>query len=216
MGLRAAQAGLATVVRADSRWLCATIAVMAGGPRRLNPAERRLRSAFLRGAELDLEGACVAIRADVVAGLLTRVVDRAAHPRAALRLRNAMIVGRLDIRQADIAVPVLLTGLTFTDVVDLTDARTAGVALIGCVLPGLYARLLEVRGDLDLTRCTVTGPVDVRDARISGSFTLDGATLGDSGTEEHALAAARITVAGDLSARDGFTAQAEFGSPRRP
>src|SRR5262249_26301061 len=146
------------------------------------------------------------VRADVVADLLMRAVDRAAHPRAALRLHNATIVGRLDVRQADVAVPVLLAGSTFTEVIDLTNARTAGVVLTECVLPGLQARLLEVRGDLDLTRCTITGPVDVCDARIGGSLTIDGSTLRGSATEDHALAAARMTVTGDLSARAGFTA----------
>ena len=103
-------------------------------------------------------------------------------------------------------MPVALTRATFTEVVDLTNARAAGVLLAECVLPGLQARLLEVRGDLDLTRCTITGPVDVCDARIGGSLTLDGSALRGSAIQDHALAAARMTVTGDLSARAGFTA----------
>ena len=177
---------------------------MGGRRDRLDPAERRLQSAFFRGEELDLKDAVV--RADVVADLVTRAVDRAASPRAALRLRNARIVGRLDVRQADVGVPVFLVGVTITDVLDLTNACTAGITLIECVLPGFHARLLEVRGDLNLTRCRITGPADLRDARIGGSLTLDGATLGDSGTPDDALAAARMTVSGDLSGRSGFVA----------
>ncbi|MFI6162711.1 hypothetical protein ACIA59_22530 [Micromonospora haikouensis] len=179
---------------------------MRGRRERLNPAERRLRSAFLHGAELDLAGARDAVRADIVADLLTRAVDQADHPRAALRLRNARIVGRLDARQANVAAPVFLAGVSFTDVVDLTNARTAGVTLVDCVLPGLRARLVEVRGDLDLTGCEVTGAVDLRDARIGGSVTLDRSTLGDPEAGGDALAAARMTVTGDLSARAGFVA----------
>lgn len=179
---------------------------MRGRRGRLNPAERRLAQAFLRGEDLDLGGTSHSVRADVVADLLTRAVDPTAHPRAALRLRNATVVGRLDVRQADVAVPVACAGVTFTEVVDLTYARAAGLALTSCVLPGLQARLLEVRGDLDLTGCTITGPVDVCDARIGGSFTLDGSTLHRSAVEGYALAAARMTVTGDLSARSEFAA----------
>jgi hypothetical protein len=179
---------------------------MRGRRGRLSVAERRLRAAFFRGEELDLGGPSHSVRAEVVADLLTQAIDRAVHPRAALRLCNATIVGRLDVRQADVAVPVSFTDATFTEVVDLTNARVTGVVLSRCVLRGLQARLLEVRGDLNLTECTITGPVDVCDARIGGSFTLDGSTLRGIAVDDDALAAARLIVTGDLSARKGLTA----------
>ncbi|MFY1623713.1 hypothetical protein ACN268_10945 [Micromonospora sp. WMMD735] len=178
---------------------------MRGLRERLNPAERRLRNAFLRGDDLDLGGTTHAVRAEFVADLLTRAVDRTAYPGVALRLRNATVLGRLDVRQADITMPVSITGSTFTHVLDLTNASAANLVLSECTLPGFRARLLQVRGDLDLTRCTITGEVNVCDARIGGSLTLDGSAL-RAAVEGPALAAARMAVTGDLSARAGFSA----------
>jgi hypothetical protein len=185
----------------------AIIDVMRGSRRwRLTSAEGRLRTAFLQGDDLDLGGASHSVRAEVVADLLTRVIDRSVYPRAALRLSNATVVGCLDLRQADVAVQVSIAGSTFTELVDLTNARTVGVVFTGCVMPGLRARLVEVRGDLDLTGCTITGPVEMCDARIGGSLMLDGSTLRSAAGVDPIFSGARMTVAGDLSARADFNA----------
>ncbi|GIG91828.1 oxidoreductase [Plantactinospora endophytica] len=176
-------------------------------------------SAFGRGAEVDLRGSTHPVRAEVLAELLTGGGDRAAGSRAALRLRSARIVGRLDLRHAEITVPVSIGGCSFTDVPELTEARAVNLALTDCDLPGLRARLLHLRGDLVLLNCVVTGPVDLRDAHVGGTVTLNGSRLADlapagdpvfppidPGT---ALAAGRLSVTGNLHARQGFVADGQ-------
>ncbi|MDG4828863.1 hypothetical protein O7627_06030 [Solwaraspora sp. WMMD1047] len=182
--------------------------------RGLTGAERRVTVGFERGEPVDLRDLAEPVRAGVLADLLTGC-ERPG--RAALRLRNARIEGRLDLRNAEVAVPVRFADSTFTDTPCLDDARAASLLFTDCVLPGLRARLLELRGDLVLRGCAVTGPVDLRDARVGGTVNLDGARLAAAGEAVDetraagrgagvALAGARMTVTGNLHARGGFTA----------
>ncbi|MBE1484660.1 hypothetical protein [Plantactinospora soyae] len=187
---------------------------------RWNAAERHVQAAFHRGAEVDLSGTSHPVRASVLAELLAGPADRGTAPRAALRLRSAEIVGRLDLRHVEVTVPVEISSSTFSDVPDLTEARVVNLLLTDCTLPGLRARLLELRGDLALVRCKVARPVDLCDARVGGTVTLDGShvvnpveatseptsTTLEPGT---ALAAARMTVIGNLHARRGFTTEGQ-------
>ncbi|WP_159104717.1 oxidoreductase [Plantactinospora sp. BB1] len=191
---------------------------MRSGSWRWNPAERRVRSAFGGGDEVDLRGTAYPVRAELLVELLTGGADRAGS-RAGLRLRSARIVGRLDLRHAEITVPVSFGGCTFADVPELTEARAVNLVLADCALPGLRARLLELRGDLALLRCVVSGPVDLRDARVGGTVTLNGSRLADRGESAGevfppidpgtALAAGRLTVTGNLHARQGFVADGQ-------
>lgn len=193
---------------------------MTEAPRRLNAVERRIRSAFRRGVEVDLRAEATQVRAAVIADLLTRPVDRAAYPRAALRLQYARIVGPLDLGHVEIPVPVSFKGSTFTDAPDLSGARAVNLLLADCVLPGLQARLLRLDGDLSLQRCEVTGPIDLHEANIGGGLTLDDSHLSrgartpvedrqQSIMSQVTLAGARMTIGGDLHARAGFTAEGQ-------
>jgi hypothetical protein len=199
---------------------------------RWNAAERQVQAAFQRGTEVDLSGTPHPVRASALAELLAGPADRGTAPRAALRLRSAEIVGRLDLRHVEVTAPVEISSSTFTDVPDLTEARVVNLLLTDCTLPGLRARLLELRGDLALVRCAVAGSVDLCDVRVGGTVTLDGsrivnpvgisnestgtatqpgpATEPDTALEPGtALAAARMTVTGNLHARQGFTAEGQ-------
>jgi len=174
-----------------------------------DPAQRRIRAAYERGVTVDLGGvphpARAQVRAEVLADLLTRP---GTPPRAALRLRSARIVGRLDLRDIEVAVPVSFHECVFTDVPELAGARVVDLAFVDCTLPGLSARLIEVRKDVTLTDCTVTGPVDLRDARVGGSVHLDGTRMRCPGRV--VFGADRLTVGGDLTARHGFAADGEL------
>jgi hypothetical protein len=178
---------------------------MRSVPARPTNAERRVRLAFLAGADVDLRG--TEVRAGVLADLLARGVDRSAHPRAALRLANATVRGPLDLRHAEIPVHVSFAGCTFTDALDLTEVRALSVVFLGCSLPGLRARLLDLRGDLALRQCTVTGLVDLRFARVGGDVDFGRTVLRNPSGP--ALAAERLTVAGSFMARHGFTADGD-------
>jgi hypothetical protein len=167
-------------------------------PGDLTAAEKALATAFDTGAWSDAGGA--GIRASVVAALLTRAptgdVDRADGAGTALRLRDAVLTGTLDISYRDVAVPVHLDRCRLEGAPQLTGASTRTWQCTGCELPGLEARLLAVRGDLRLSGSVVTGRTSLENAEISGTLHLSRARLVHPG--ERALSAGGIVVGGGV------------------
>jgi hypothetical protein len=118
------------------------------------------------------------------------------------------ITGTLDLRHADIVAPMSFTRCWFAQPPMLTGALVVELSLTGCCLPGLQAMLLDLRGDFTARSSTVTGEVQLRDARIGGVLDLTGARLSNPG--RHALIADRVTVDGALIASGGFTVEGEL------
>jgi hypothetical protein len=100
------------------------------------------------------------------------------------------------VAHADVAVPVQMHDCLFDDRVEVSGARLANLYLVRCRLPGLRARLVDVRGDVRCEESIIGGSVDLRDARIGGDLVLDRAQLHNPGG--NAIAAARLTVGGSL------------------
>lgn len=169
---------------------------MRRSPHRLTMVEHRVRAGFFTGSEIDLSGRPAAVRASLLADLLSRPVDRMVHPRAALRLRGATVTGRLDVAHADVAIPVHMRDCRFDGPIDVSGARLVSLHLIGCRLPGLQGRLVDVRGDVRCEESVIAGPVDLRDARVGGDLDLDRAQVCNPGG--NAVAAARLVVGGSL------------------
>ncbi|MFC4071495.1 pentapeptide repeat-containing protein [Actinoplanes subglobosus] len=163
---------------------------------RMSAVERRVRAAFHAGVEIAFSAGDPPLPGSVVADLLCRPVDRAEHPRAALRLRGATVIGPIDASDAEITVPVRFRDCRFDAPVDLSGARLADLQFSGCELRDLRARLMAVRGDASLADSTVAGPADLSDVRIGGDLVLERARLRHSGGR--ALAAARLAVGGSL------------------
>ncbi|MFN8074114.1 MAG: hypothetical protein U0Q15_01695 [Kineosporiaceae bacterium] len=174
----------------------------------------RLAAAFRTGTDLDLADA--EVDAGLIAALLVRPPD---HPVAApgeglesarvpaLRLTRAHVVGALDLAFAEVTAPVVLTGCRFDAQPVLTGACTRSLTLDGCTLPGLAARLVQVRGDLRLTGCTVTGTTSLENAEISGSLNLSASRLQVPGGR--ALSAGGMTVGGGVVGRRGLVVDGE-------
>lgn len=186
-------------------------------PGGLSAAEQQLWQGFHSGQELALGdgdardgaswGADRTIRAEIVADLLAGSGNRTKAPRAALRLTGAKVTGVLDLHHLDVGAPILLLGCWFSDVPLLAQARTATLVLGNCLLPGLSARQLEVRGDVDFSHSTVDGEIILQDARIGGVLSLNGARL--SNKDSCVLDADGLTVSGGLTADDRFSATGE-------
>jgi hypothetical protein len=189
-------------------------------PGRLTEPAARVWAAFFTGQEVDLTvegdddpadgrswGPQRTVDAEVLADLLARFADRAAHPRSGLRLVGMKITGTLDLGHSKVTAPMAFVRCCFTQAPTLAGANAVNLALIGCSLPGLQASLLELRGDLACPWSTITGQVQLADAHIGGSLDLAGAEL--SNPEGCALIADRASVNGDLIARGGFTARGE-------
>jgi hypothetical protein len=143
------------------------------------------------GIDLDLDSA------ELTAAELAAAPARGTGP---LRVRGAVVTGRLALVGARIERPVELLGCTFTEVPDLRMAEFGGLALTGCRVPGLQAGNLRVTADLLLNDGFVAdGPVHLQDAHVGGSLRLSTGRL--SGRCGPALVADRIVVEGACYAR---------------
>lgn len=165
---------------------------------RTDPAADAVSRAFATGRPLDLAGA--RIPAALLVGLLAEPARQAAGTIPALRLSGAVIRGQLSLPGASVTALVDLSGCTFDEPVELYAADLAGLRLTGCTFPGLRAANLRVHSELGLQRCTVTGPVELADARVEGPVRLAGSGLG--APDGFALTGVRMVISGVLDARD--------------
>ncbi|MGH4023331.1 MAG: hypothetical protein ACRDRV_01970 [Pseudonocardiaceae bacterium] len=167
----------------------------------MSPAESAadaVRRAFAAGSRLDLAGD------DVPAALLVQLLV-GEHPQhagriPALRLSTAMVRGQLTLPGATVGALVELSGCTFDEPIDLYAADLAGWRLTECALPGLRAANLRVHSELGLERCTITGPVELPDARVEGPLRMAGTSLHTP--TGPALTGIRMVISGVLDARE--------------
>ena len=183
--------------------------------------EDELREAILNGRLVDWRtgdaadddpghGAGWEAQRAVAAALLAELLTNAGGSRRprALRLAGARILGQLDLEATELLCPLLLQGCWFAEPMVLDEARTPALRLPGCHVPGLSARQLTTRGNLELNNgFTATGEVTLLGAHIGGQLDLSGATL--TNPDGRALMAARLTVDEDMFCQEGFTATGE-------
>lgn len=162
-----------------------------------SPADAVCR-AFAAGAELDLAGGEVS--AELLVGLLAGAALQGGGRIPALRLARAVVRGPLELPGATVSALVELTECTFDQPVDLYAADLAGWRFAHCTMPGLRAANVRVRSELGLEQCTVTGPVELSDARIEGPVRLAGTRMEVAGGQ--ALAGVRLVISGVLDARE--------------
>lgn len=167
--------------------------------------EAAVVAAFATGAQVDARGGRV--EADVLARLLLSDPDAAGGRVPAVRLRDAVVTGRLDLSFAEVAFPVHLERCVLAEAPRLTGASTRSLELVGCTLPGVEARLVCVRGDLRLTASRVEGPTNLENAEITGTLQLSGARLIRPGGR--ALSAGGMVVGGGVLGRHGLTVEGE-------
>jgi hypothetical protein len=121
-----------------------------------------------------------------------------------VRIRNAVIVGRLDLEGAEIGFP-----LAFSRVVMETDGQDGSVVLRDAkvrrlnvsnseLAGGLIADRAEFQNGIMIAGGRIVGAVTVRGAQIGGALAIEGAELGDGRT---ALLAAGARVTGPLVLR---------------
>ncbi len=148
------------------------------------------------------------VRAQLLAELLTgRNGPTATSPRA-LKLHGARIVGMLDLEATTLVCPFILQACYFEEAVNLSEAQAPAVRLRGCHVPGLNAKQLQTRGDLELAQGFVAnGEVNLRGAHIGGDLLLAGATL--TGHDGVALRGGGLRVEQSMRSDDGFTAMGE-------
>lgn len=163
----------------------------------LSSHERGLVHALAAGEVADLAGERV--RASVIRDLaLGRRPGFALSP-AGLRLKGGTLEGGLDLRDAQLDVPIILD-----DVLVLPDENARALVLEGCRVDRLVIRNCRIRGEIAASNVgverdwvvehsQVAGAVRISRARIAGAMSFCSSSIGDS---TDALAAAELSVGG--------------------
>jgi len=146
--------------------------------------------------------ASVTIRAEVLCHLLVGKEWEVASK--GVWLRGVRITGRMDLEGAKVRCPLRLEicHLNGSEPVNLDYAEVPGMAFICCKLPGISGKTLTVNKDLSLAGSTVTGPVQLQVATITGDLDCSGARLQGTGD---ALNAAAIKVGGNVFLAEAVT-----------
>ncbi len=178
------------------------------------------------------EGARLSIHADDVRRAALEVGEpaRPGDP-FGLRIANAAVLGRLDLRAARIDVPLHFHGCAFDQAPRLDGAAVHELVIAGddhdvevgpvqpSLLPGLIADGLRVQHDLVLSRSTVAGrhpspaapgrtaAIWLAEAEIGGRLLAVGTVVDATGGR--ALHADRARIGGDVRLSGGFSAQGE-------
>jgi hypothetical protein len=151
----------------------------------LTEGERRLWTAFPRGAAVDLGGGDPTrdeataddygpdrrIRAEVVAGLLLGMVDAERGRAARLVLSGARITGRLDLAGAVVPYGLRLERCWLDEPFEARDARLRVVTLAQCRVPEFNGMGMQVDGPVALTGSRLGG-IAMADATIAGRLHL--------------------------------------------
>jgi hypothetical protein len=137
----------------------------------------------------------VTIRAEVLCHLLADKGGEAAS--RGVWLRGVWITGQLDLAGAKLNCPLRLEKcfLDGDEPVNLDYAELSAISFIDCMLPGISGKTLTVSKDLSLAGSTVTGPVQLQVATITGDLDCTGTRL--LGPDD-ALSAAAMKVSGNV------------------
>ena len=137
-----------------------------------------------------------------------------------LRLHRAAVRGLVDLAGLTLPFPLRFDDCAFDSPVHVEGAQLRELALTGCdPLPGLLGNGLRLRGDLDLSRSTVTGAhrtsaslgkrsaVWLCEARIGGRLLCLDTTIRADG--ERAVQADRMRVGGPVRLLHDFVSEGE-------
>jgi len=138
-----------------------------------------------------------------------------------IRLRNATVVGVLDLAGVEVPFPLSFDSCGFEAAPILDGADLHSLALTGCrSLPGLLANGLRVRRDLDLSRSFITGghstsastskrsTIWLCESQIGGRLLCVDTIIHADG--ERAIQADRMQVGGTIRLLHGFAAVGEL------
>ncbi|MFG2007381.1 hypothetical protein ACGFNU_50350 [Spirillospora sp. NPDC048911] len=169
--------------------------------------EQRLWDAFPRGEWVDLRSGDLerTVRAEVVTALLLGAAGHEPGRRPAVRLRGAVVTGRLDLMGSTALWPLVCEHCRFENPLRFVEATTGTVRLVDCDVPSMNAARMNARGIVNLHRSRIGGGLRFDRATITGDIVLIGAEVGVD-AEGVSLAAEGLMVNGNLECREGFRA----------
>lgn len=165
-------------------------------------SERDLVRAISDGEVVDIGGA--GISADMLRRLLMGQVAECRITPFGVRIRNAEIIGSLDLEGADIPFPLALNRVIMSEVgqkgsIVARDASIRRLSVSNSKLAGgIIADRASFPGGMMIAGGRVGGPLLVRGAEIGGALSIEGGHLGDG---KVALLAAGAKVSGPLVLR---------------
>jgi hypothetical protein len=168
----------------------------------LGTTERQLWHSYARGHRVaprpaTPRGPRPSVRAEFLAALLLGAgPEPGPGERPALRLDGVSVTGTLDLEFAEVAAPVALTDCHFDEAPLLRGAQFRELVLSDCVLPGLSADTVQVRGRMVLSHCRLSGPLVLTRAEIHSDLDLRRTVITAPGRD--AVRAVRLSTGGDL------------------
>lgn len=168
----------------------------------LGTTERQLWHSYARGHRVaprpaTPRGPRPSVRAEFLAALLLGAgPEPGPGERPALRLDGVSVTGTLDLEFAEVIAPVALTDCHFDEAPLLRGAQFRELVLSDCVLPGLSADTVEVRGRMVLSHCRLSGPLVLTRAEIHSDLDLRRTVITAPGRD--AVRAVRLSTGGDL------------------
>jgi hypothetical protein len=148
------------------------------------------------------------VRAEVITALLIGDGKAASMLVRGVRLQVVRIMGELNLEATSLRCPLALLNCSFEKPINLNETTAVSMDLSGSHVPAIYAKHLQIRGDLFLNDSfNVSDGVDLVGACIDGTLRCEGSQFFN--TNGPALNATRITVKGGLYCRNGFKAFGE-------
>ncbi|WP_192809972.1 pentapeptide repeat-containing protein [Actinomadura rudentiformis] len=166
----------------------------------LTEPEQRLWEAFPSGEWVDLRSGDTerAVRGEVLTALLLGAAGDEPGRRPAVRVRGAVVTGRLDLMGSTAVCPLVCEHCHFENPLRFVEATTGTVRLVDCEMPSVNAARLNARGIVNLHRSRVDGGLRFDRATIAGDIVLIGTEVG-ADAEGVALAAEGLVVDGNCS-----------------
>ena len=126
-----------------------------------------------QGREIDLKHRKIA--ADTCRQALLRFLE-GDQCGVRLHLKNAVVNDRLDLSDLSVTIALVIESSKLSDI-DFSNASFQRVAVIDCRFESLKATNIQVANELDLSKSTALGEVDLEGARVGGNLTLTRASF---------------------------------------
>ncbi|WP_409186248.1 hypothetical protein F9C11_19245 [Amycolatopsis sp. VS8301801F10] len=157
--------------------------------------EQRIASHVQRGEPVRLASVAATTIMQVLLGRATPQRGRA----PLFHLRDARVSGALELRNADVEVPLVFENCTFDEPVAIGDSDVKLLEFRTCTMAAFDGRSLRITRDLALTDTRI-GWIDLFGARIDGQLWLTGSCVRETRQRAHAINAPSLRVAGGVYA----------------
>ncbi|MCP2337721.1 hypothetical protein [Actinomadura rupiterrae] len=178
-------------------------------PPGLTPAERRVWHAFPTGAEIVFgddrptgPDPDRTVRAHVINQLLLGGGDTRDGFVAAVRVRGAYVIGRLNLTGGRVLHELDLSFCRIVEEPSFTNCRTGAIRLTDCKLPGMDAGGLRADGAVSLSRSEIDGGIRLPRAQLLGGFRMNETVITETDPETWAVFSGGMVVDGGFFARN--------------